>query len=180
MTFVVNAMRAHNYELQELQLSNNQTQLNAKDVVMIVAPTQDLSETEYKILKYFLSIGEKLYYVTHYGVEDLPYFDMLLSLYGLTIDKGLIVENIGYVEYYYRNQLYLMPDLVLESKESTMRVMDGFEANDYVLLLQSQAIRIPDKWNVNIQYNHVLTTSSNVYIKDNQSRVTTLECEKRR
>ena len=39
MTFVVNAMRAHNYELQELQLSNNQTQLNAKDVVMIVAPT---------------------------------------------------------------------------------------------------------------------------------------------
>ena len=105
---------------------------------------------------------------------------MLLSLYGLTIDKGLIVENIGYVEYYYRNQLYLMPDLVLESKESTMRVMDGFEANDYVLLLQSQAIRIPDKWNVNIQYNHVLTTSSNVYIKDNQSRVTTLECEKRR
>ena len=90
---VTDALRARNYEPRELHLSNTDAVVREGDVVVAVAPSQDLSETEYESLKAFLAEGGRLYYASNYVSGALPYFDMLLSLYGLEVDKGLLVED---------------------------------------------------------------------------------------
>ena len=176
---VTDALRARNYEPRELHLSNTDAVVREGDVVVAVAPSQDLSETEYESLKAFLAEGGRLYYASNYVSGALPYFDMLLSLYGLEVDKGLLVEDVGYVEYYYRNQLYLMPDIHLEPEEAQMNAAAGFERGDYVVLPQSQAIRTTEMRDMGVLYESVLTTSPKAYIKSELTQSTTLEREEK-
>ena len=50
---------------------------------MVVAPTKDLTDAEYEILKNFLENGGRMYYSSQYGIGgDLPNFEALLGLYG--------------------------------------------------------------------------------------------------
>lgn len=176
---VTDALRVRNYEPRELHLSNTDAVVREGDVVVAVAPSQDLSETEYESLKAFLAEGGRLYYASNYVSGALPYFDMLLSLYGLEVDKGLLVEDVGYVEYYYRNQLYLMPDIHLEPEEAQMNAAAGFERGDYVVLPQSQAIRTTEMRDMGVLYESVLTTSPKAYIKSELTQSTTLEREEK-
>ena len=86
---VTDALRARNYEPRELHLSNTDAVVREGDVVVAVAPSQDLSETEYESLK--LSFRRRTAGCTmppNYVSGALPYFDMLLSLYGLEVDKA--------------------------------------------------------------------------------------------
>lgn len=177
MGFVTDALRARNYEPDELNLADAALVLGAGDVVVVVAPRKDLSEQEYERMKAFLAEGGRLYYASNYVSGALPYFDMLLSLYGMEVDKGLLVEDVGYVEYYYRNQLYLMPNILLEPEDVQMDAAAGFEPGDYVVLPQSQAIRTAAMRETGIQYENILTTSPKAYIKSELTQTATLERE---
>ena len=83
MTHVTDALTAQNYEPMELNLTDSSVTLEAGDVVMVVAPTKDLTDAEYEILKNFLENGGRMYYSSQYGIgSDLPNFEALLGLYG--------------------------------------------------------------------------------------------------
>ena len=176
---VTDALRARNYEPRELHLSNVEEEWSEGDVVIALAPSQDLSEIEYEHMKAFLADGGRLYYASNYVSGALPNFDLLLSLYGLEVDKGLLVEDAGYVEYYYRNQLYLMPNIKLNPEETEMNVGAGFERGDYVVLPQSQAIRTTEMREMGVQYESMLTTSPKAYIKSELNQSSTLEREEK-
>lgn len=177
LRYVTDGLRARNYEPRELHLSNLETELGADDVVIAIAPSKDLSEAEYEHMKAFLAAGGRLYYASNYVSGTLPYFDMLLALYGLEVDKGLLVEDMGYVEYYYRNQLYLMPDIHLTAEDADINAAAGFERGDYVVLPQSQAIRVTPMREMGVQYETMLTTSPGAYIKSNLTQTSTLNRE---
>lgn len=178
MRHVTDALQARNYEPKGLYLSDADADLKTGDVLIAVAPAQDLSETEYEILKTFMANGGRLYYASNYVSGALPYFDMLLSLYGVEVDKGLLIEDVGYVEYYYRNQLYLMPDIHTKPEEEQMNAAAGFEKDDYVVLPQSQAVRMTEMREMGTQYESILTTSPKAYIKSVMTQTTTLDREK--
>ncbi len=177
LRYVADGLRARNFEPRELHLSDADAPLEKDAVVMVIAPTKDLSQMEYEQLKGFLEQGGKLYYASNYVSGALENFDLLLSLYGLEVDKGLLLEDAGYVEYYYRNQLYLMPDILGEAASDRLDVMAGFEAGDYVVLPQSQAVRTTQMRDVGVEYANVLTTSPKAYIKNQLTQTSQLARE---
>lgn len=177
MTHVTDALTAQNYEPMELNLTDSSVTLEAGDVVMVVAPTKDLTDAEYEILKNFLENGGRMYYSSQYGIGgDLPNFEALLGLYGLTVDDGLLVEDVSSSGRYYRQQLVLMPEIALTDEEGEqLDITKGFNSSSYVVLPECQAIRTPEMKQSGIVYTDVLTTSDKAYIKSNITENTTID-----
>ena len=177
MTHVTDALTAQNYEPMELNLTDSSVTLEAGDVVMVVAPTKDLTDAEYEILKNFLENGGRMYYSSQYGIgSDLPNFEALLGLYGLTVDDGLLVEDVSSSGRYYRQQLVLMPEIALTDEEGEqLDITKGFNSSSYVVLPECQAIRTPEMKQSGIVYTDVLTTSDKAYIKSNITENTTID-----
>lgn len=177
MTHVTDVLTAQNYEPMELNLTDSSVTLEAGDVVMVVAPTKDLTDAEYEILKNFLENGGRMYYSSQYGIGgDLPNFEALLGLYGLTVDDGLLVEDVSSSGRYYRQQLVLMPEIALTDEEGEqLDITKGFNSSSYVVLPECQAIRTPEMKQSGIVYTDVLTTSDKAYIKSNITENTTID-----
>lgn len=178
MAHVTEALTAQNYEPRSLELSDSSVELNPGDVVMVVAPTKDLTDAEYEILKGFMEKGGRLYYSTQYGItaEALPNFAALLNLYGLSIDEGLVVEDVSASGRYYRQQLTLMPNIALTDENGNeIAITKGFNSSSYLVLPQSQAVRTPEMKQSGIVYTNVLTTSDKAYIKSNVTESTTID-----
>lgn len=178
LAHVTEALSAQNYEPSALELSDSSVELGSGDVVMVIAPTGDLTDEEYDMLKAFMEQGGRLYYATQYGVtaEALPNFTALLNLYGLSVDQGLVVEDVSASGRYYRQQLMLMPNIALTNEEGdALDITKGFDDSSYLVLPQSQAIRTPEMKQSGIVYTDVLTTSDKAYIKSNVNENTTID-----
>ena len=178
MAQVTEALTAQNYEPRSLTLSDGTVQLESGDVVMVVAPTQDLTDSEYEIMRTFMENGGRLYYASQYGVtaNELTNFNSLLALYGLTVDSGLVVEDVNASGRYYRQQLMLMPNIAKTDEQGNeLAITRAFDDSSYLVLPQSQAIRTPEMKQSGIVYTNVLTTSDKAYIKSNINENTTIE-----
>lgn len=178
MSQVTEALQAQNYETKALELSDSSVTLESGDVVMVVAPTNDLTNEEYDILKNFMDNGGRLYYASQYGLtaETLTNFNALLNLYGLTVDSGLVVEDVSASGRYYRQQLMLMPSIALtDSDGNELAITKAFDSSSYLVLPQCQAIRTPEMKQSGIVYTNVLTTSDKAYIKSNVTENTTID-----
>ncbi len=177
MGHVTEALTAQNYEPMALDLTDSSVELEAGDVVMVVAPTKDLTDAEYDILKSFLENGGRMYYSSQYGTSgELPNFEALLGLYGLKVDDGLLIEDVSSSGRYYRQQLVLMPEIALTDEEGDqLDVTQGFDSGSYLVLPECQAIRTPEMKQSGIVYTDVLTTSDKAYIKSNITENTTID-----
>ena len=178
ISFLTEALTEQNYEPKELELSDSSVELKSGDVVMVIAPTDDLTDEEYEILKTFMENGGRLYYATQYGVtgNELTNFNALLNLYGLSIDNGLIVEDVSSSGYYYRQQLMLMPSIALTDDDgNTLDITKAFDSSSYLVLPQCSAVRTPEMKQSGIIYTDVLTTSDKAYVKSNVTESTTID-----
>lgn len=177
MGHITEALTAQNYEPRKLELSDSSITLAAGDVVMVVAPTKDLSDSEYETLKTFLENGGRMFYASQYGVANsLPNFEAMLAIYGLEFDKGLMVEDVNASGRYYRQQLMLMPEIKLTNEEGEqLSVTKGFNADSYIVLPECQAVRTPEMKQSGIIYTDVLSSSDKAYIKSNVTENTTID-----
>ena len=95
---------------------------------------------------------------------------------GLTVDDGLLVEDVSSSGRYYRQQLVLMPEIALTDEEGEqLDITKGFNSSSYVVLPECQAIRTPEMKQSGIVYTDVLTTSDKAYIKSNITENTTID-----
>ena len=172
------ALEEQNYKIQELNLSDSSVFPAMGDILLISEPTRDLSEEEYRLVSIFLENGGSMYYAASYGTNGFSNFDALLAPYCLSADPGLLVENVGSTAYYYRNQIYLMPNIVTEANGEKCRVMDSFSAEDYVVLPQSRAVRQTGIRPMGLQLWNLLQTSPYAYIKGELDADTRLQKSK--
>ena len=161
---VVTLLSAQNYEPVALNLADSTVEMGKGDVLMVVAPSKDLSENEYELIKTFLENGGRMYYATQYGSyapDSLPNFMALLKLYGMTLNDGIIVEDTASSGYYYRQVNHLMPHIATEDAEgNAIAINSGFESNSYVVLPQSsQSISTEEMKQSGQLYYQALTTS---------------------
>lgn len=129
------------------------------DLLMISAPTSDLSEDEAEMIIAYLDQGGKVYLVSDYSTEAMPNFDSILAHYGLSRVEGIVLE--GDANYYYPGaQNYLIP--LLESHDITTPLSS---ASRYMILPTAQGIAIGEAPRDGISVSPLISTSDQAYSK---------------
>lgn len=169
-------LEAQNYVIEDLNLANAETVLRPGDIVMIAAPQKDISEDEYLLLKAFLAEGGRIFYAGGYETSPQKKLNALFALYGVSVEEGLVVEDVGTVEKYYRNPMYLMPTIVKKDENGdALDVTAGFEGSDYIVLPQSVRVEISPMRQESVRQLPFLMTSQSAYVKTGMNDDSSIE-----
>lgn len=166
---VVDSLNSNNYEVIKWSLSED-TDISSKDVILVIEPTMDLSSMECEILTDYLEKGCNLYYASSFGTGTFRNFNRLFEQFGIKMSDELLVENEGYVEFYYRNRLYNMPKLQYKGDDGEdYDEMTRFTKGDYVVLPQCRAVLKTTIRPVGCDIHDLAVTSSGAYLKKGDS-----------
>ena len=130
------------------------------EVLIINAPTSDLSADDAEKILGYLSKGGDLIAVTSFETspEDMPNYCSVLAFYGVSYSEGIVLENNQ--GYYYRYESYLLPDV--GSAEETQDITNGYVFVAYSQALYEDAESAADA----VSYTDLLTTSADAYIHE--------------
>lgn len=130
------ALAAQGYEVAALTLGAQQPQ--SSELVMILSPQTDLLSSEVTTLKRFIDGGGHL--LAAYGADTpqskLGQLDMLLDLYGVGFEQGVVVEGLDESERYVDR-----PDLLCPQPQDESAVTASLTQR--LLLPEAVAIRAP-------------------------------------
>ncbi len=163
-TVLKGQLQGINYEVSDLRLDTN-VDLQANDALIVIAPTVDLTESEYQILKNWLDAGGRLFYVNDPMADNerLTNFKRLLSYYNVSFADGLVIEDAAEADRYISSPMYLIPNIEA-GLDITADMQEG-----RMLLPQSSAVVMPDMPLSGYEYEALLTTSDRAFIKDAES-----------
>lgn len=114
-----------NFEVKELNLITEKSVPDDCAVLLINGPTSDISKDDAKKIITYLEGEGKLYFIADALTEDIPNFKSILKEYGITMEKGVVIE--GDSNMYVNAPTYLLP--TVEYTEITESIAD-----QYVLL----------------------------------------------
>ena len=113
-------LASNNYEVHSISIAT--AQLEAFDVLLLIAPTIDLSGDAVRRLEEFLynggEYGKTLFYTASAGQGDMPNLDLFLSEWGVRFSNGAVFETRP--ERTYRQQPYYPIALYEESRFTNM------------------------------------------------------------
>lgn len=161
-----------NYEtVEDFSLLNVDTIPEECDVLLINAPTSDISDEELTMLRSYVQGGGKLVVLS--GPQenaDLPNLQALLSDYGVTVNDGVVVDtNRDY--YAFTAPYVLMPEI--ESSDITDPLKDG----DYHVIVPIAAGLTVGEDNGGATVTSLLKTSTDSFSKAAGYAMTTYDKE---
>ncbi len=159
-TNLSSAIARQNISVETLSLLTTQQIPEDCQCLLILSPTDDLSETEADMILSYLEAGGNLLLFTDYTEESLPNFSKILEFYGLTRGNGIVIEG---DDGHYLSQYphYLLPDL--QSHSITDPLANG---GYYVLAPIAEPILLPEEApRDSITYTPLLQTSSSSFLK---------------
>ncbi len=152
------ALTKLNCEYESLDLMVNESIPEGCDILLINGPSSDLSSDDADKILYYLQQGGSLIATTNFQqAEEMPNWNRVLNYYGLSVSKGVVLENNQ--GYYYRSNAYLLPDV--KSAAETSSVLEG---NGYVFMAYAQALEETDAAEDTVSLTRLLTTSDSAYI----------------
>ena len=126
---LLSSIEKENYEYEQVSLLNNSVPEDC-DVLMIYAPTSDISEVEKEyLLEYLEDGGHILACVGPVEEGSLENFNALLSNFSIETNEGIVIEG-DYNHYAFQAPYLLLPDISSES-EITSELYAG---NYYALM----------------------------------------------
>lgn len=127
--------------------------------LLLISPASDLTESEADAILAYLSSGGDMLLFTDYTETEMPNFDRVLSSYGVTRGKGLIIEGdeSRYLSQYVH---YLLPEI--RSHAVTDPLLQGGYA---VLAPVAEPIFTQADAREGLAYTALLTTSEASYRK---------------
>ena len=109
-----------NYEVDTLDLVSRDTIPEEVDVLLVVAPEQDLTAPEAERLDAWMRAGGRTVFVLQAARRtELPNFDDLLAGFGVRLVNGIIVEESG--RHTPDSQVFLVPEMTSHEIVSPMR-----------------------------------------------------------
>ena len=105
---VTNLMDKMNFELTELNLLMENKIPEDCDMLLMYAPTKDLTEDETKVLKTYLEQGGNVYLILGAVEDKLPNLEGVMEEYGLSMADGYIADP---QRCYQGNYYYIFPEL---------------------------------------------------------------------
>lgn len=109
------------------------------DILVINSPQRDLSEDEREQLKSFLESGGKLLYMRNGMDPELPNFESLLALFGVTVNNDLVIEG-NEANYYPGNPSVIIPNMSENDITSSLRSSNLVPVLPYVSSFSVSAI----------------------------------------
>lgn len=146
------------YSVDSYNLIYNDKSLNAGDCLIFVAPTSDLTDEEYGVLKDFLDNGGRAVFMINPMAPELPNFEKALGAFGLSLNADMIVE--GDSSHYYNNPVILRPDILDSPAISMVK-----EAGSSVVMSRCRSIKIDET--ADVKSDPLLMTTSQSYGKVN-------------
>ncbi|RDU23759.1 GldG family protein [Anaerosacchariphilus polymeriproducens] len=155
----ISAIEKQNISVKSVNLVTSETLPKDCDCLFIMAPKQDLTESELKKINAYLEKGGNIFIASGYEKTDLKNLESILGSYQMKVKDGLIVENDNshFVNQY---PYYLVPDLT-EHKVTS----DLISENLRVIVPESRAIELVESKDKNISTTSLLTTSDKAYKK---------------
>lgn len=86
-------LEGDNFEVKELNLLTEEAVPEDCAILLINGPSADLSKEEAKKIASYMEGDGKMYYIAHALTDDLPNMKSLLKEYGITMEKGTVVES---------------------------------------------------------------------------------------
>lgn len=165
-TTLTEGLQNDNYEIEELNLLNQEEVPDDCSVLFINAPTTDLSKDDLKKIKTYLEKDTgKLYVILDALQDDLPNLYSLLDTYGLTVNKGVVVET-DTQKYMSQYPTYLLPTI------NSTDISEDLAGNANILFPISKGLTIKDDTG-DYTVTSVLDTSESAFSKVDTSSNTT-------
>ena len=154
-TTISDLMKKNNYNVEELNLVMNTEIPDDCDLLMMYAPTNDLSKEEADVLKNYLKSGGKVMLILGDTTsEQLPNLMGILSDYGMKEADGYIADP---KRCYQGNAYYLFPQLSVSGD-----LANGI-SSQMVLLANTHGLELGDPARDTISVNAFMSTTNNVY-----------------
>ena len=144
-----------NISLQDLNLMTSGGIPEDCDCLIISAPTTDLSADEADQIIEWLNGGGKAVITANYTETELTNFNRVLAAYGMSIDRGIVMEGSNH---YYQYPIYVIPNI--EDGDITSDLVSE-KAN--ILLPQTMSIQKTETEGVTV--TDLLTSSDSSYAK---------------
>lgn len=154
-TTISDLMKKNNYNVEELNLVMNTEIPDDCDLLMMYAPTNDLSQEEADVLKNYLKSGGKVMLILGDTTsEQLPNLMGILSDYGMKEADGYIADP---KRCYQGNAYYLFPQLSVSGD-----LANGI-SSQMVLLANTHGLELSDPARDTISVNAFMSTTNNAY-----------------
>ena len=165
-----NGLAKQNAALQSINLLTQESVPEDAQGMLILAPTSDISADDAEKLIAYLDKGGKILMTTSYMEDfaaDMPNLQKVLDYFGLSIEKGLVME--GDTSMYYQQPTYLLPEVAYDT------LTNGVAGQKYIFMPYAQGIRTEEKEDVSV--TSLLATSASSYAKTNMNQAQTYEKE---
>lgn len=149
------SIESDNYAFEDLNLLTEKSIPKDCQILLINAPTSDLSSADLKKVNTYMKNGGKLFYVCNSEASKLTNFEKLLKNYGIGINDGLVVETDS-SKYMQGYPTYLLP--TIESSTITDSLISN---SSYILAPVSKGLTLDDG------VTSLLTTGDGSYSKVN-------------
>ena len=154
-TTISDLMKKNNYNVEELNLVMNTEIPDDCDLLMMYAPTNDLSQEEADVMKNYLKSGGKVMLILgDTPSEQLPNLMGILSDYGMKEADGYIADP---KRCYQGNAYYLFPQLSVSGD-----LANGI-SSQMVLLVNTHGLELSDPARDTISVNAFMSTTNNAY-----------------
>ncbi len=154
------SIEGENYDTEALSLVTNPEDLEKGDILIVFAPTIDLSTDEREVLLDFALDGGKIFFMFEPSViSELPNFTAILSHFNLNFEEGVVVENINSMNNYVEYPINVVPDYERHAITNPM-ISQGIP----IIIPYSVAIDIGTEQN-GISVEALLTSSESTFME---------------
>lgn len=159
---ITDLMAKNNYQLSEMNLLMNTSIPEDCDLLLMYAPSTDLSEDEVKLLRSYLSDGGKVMILLgETNATDLPNLEGILEEYGMQAADGYIADP---QRSYQGNYYYIFPELSVSGD-----MAEGLESQ-MVLLTNTHGMNVIDPARDTIVTTPFMSSSTDAYAVTEESQ----------
>ena len=154
------AVSLENFTISNLSLLARDAIPDTTDILLICAPTTDISQDEAAIIAQYLAQGGELVLISIPTlIETYPNLYGVLSAYGVSAIDGIILDPDAQHNYYGTTH-YLFPDMLEHS--ITQPLLDN---NIRIMLPEAHGLKIEEALPEGVSVTSLLRTSSAAYAK---------------
>ena len=158
-------LASNHYDVYYYTLNTTETELSPDDLLVILSPVRDFTDSELSQLTAFTESGGSILFTCDYTdpVDSMPNYASLLRSYGFLPQTGVAVASSDESSSYYNgNRTYLIPRM-----QTTDITADLVQAGDtFLILAASRAFSMPESSDRYLNTEAVLTTTENAYLRD--------------
>ena len=153
---LLSQLDAENFDVSDLALLTEEAVPFDCDLLVIGAPTQDLSDEELEMILTYIENGGDVLLFTQYTVVGLDNFNTLCAAYGMRAEEGLVCETAQAINYPY----YLIANIELHTITDPL-----LNAGSYVITPLAHGIRELEAHRDTVKVAPLLRTTDDSYIK---------------